>query len=422
MLWANWVFERVGDDMMRHFRKLRLAAAFLGGVAALGGCSSLPDSGPTTSAIADGATTVGVAETGQLGFNYALLDVSQNVLPYVSEDGQSLAQTFGLGRAPAPEIRVGVGDIISLTIFESTSGGLFIPNDAGSRPGNYVQLPNVTIDRTGVLSVPYAGSVPAIGRTLRDIESDIVKRLSSRAIEPQVMVTMVTQHSTDVAVVGHVNAPGKFSIQPGGERILDLIARAGGLKKEPYQSSVTVQRGARRATVAFDALVTRPAENIYVGINDTIYVYGEAKSYVAIGATGQQQKYDFGTEKLSLAEAVGQAGGLLDSRADPGQVFVYRLENRKALEKIGVDVTKFGEAKEIPTIYRTNMRESASLFASRSFQMRDKDVLYVSNASSVELIKFLTVLNSVTTTAAGTSSDAVTARDALHQLGRGAHN
>lgn len=407
--------------IMSFKRELRALAVLLSSVSLLTACSTLPASGPSEGTITDGASVRATSDDATVGFQYALIDVNKSILPYVSEDGQSLSKTFGAGRAPAPEIRVGVGDILSVTIFESATGGLFIPNDAGSRPGNFVQLPNQTIDRSGGLSVPYAGSVPALGRTLPAIQADIEKRLSSRAIEPQALVTLVSQKSNDVAVVGDVNTPGKFNVQPGGERVLDLIARAEGLKKEPYQSSVTIQRGGTKASVAFNTLISNPTENIYVGALDTIYVYGEAKSFVAFGATGQNQKFEFGAEKLSLAEGVGLAGGLLDNRADPGQTFVYRVENRRSLEKMGIDTTRFGDKTEIPTIYRTNLRDAAGYFAARKFQMRDKDILYVSNASSVELLKFLTVVDAVSGTTANVASDAVTTRDSIHQLGRAPH-
>lgn len=404
-------------------RQAAVVGALLGSALFLTGCSSLPASGPGTYAISGGATVVGASEDGTVGLNYVLLDVSKQSLPLISEDSNSLSKSFGLGRAPAPEIRVGVGDILSVTIFESAAGGLFIPSDAGSRPGNYVQLPQQTIDRGGGLSVPYAGSVPALGRTLPQIQTEIERRLAGRAIEPQAMVTLVSQKSNDVSVVGDVNTPNKFDVQPGGERVLDLLARAGGLKKQPYQTTVTVQRGGRRATVAFNVLIENPRENVYVGSGDTIYVYGEAKSFVALGATGTQQKFDFGAETTSLAEAVAQAGGLIDNRADPAQVYVYRQENRKALEKMGVDTSKFAaDVKDIPTVYRTSFRDPGGYFAARSFQMRDKDVLYVSNSQSVELIKFLSVVDSISSTGANVPYDTVTARDALHQLGRASHN
>jgi polysaccharide export outer membrane protein len=235
-------------------------------------------------------------------------------------------------------------------------------------------------------------------------------------------VTLVSQQSTNVSVLGHVNSPGKFAVLQGGERILDLISKAGGLKKEPYESSVTVQRAGTRATVAFNTLVSKPRENIFVAPQDTIYIFAESKSYLAFGATGTNQKFTFGSENLSLAEAVAQAGGLLDSRADPAQVFLYRMENRRALEKMGIDVSRFEGRSEIPTIYRTNLRDGAGYFAARDMKMRDKDILYVSNAASVELIKFLNVIDTVSGTSANVASDSVTIRDPMHQLGRAAHN
>lgn len=402
--------------------KVRTLAVLMGAVSLLVGCATLPASGPSDTSITQGAQARVSGGDAALGYDYALVEVNERVVPNVTEDGSSLTKTFGVGRAPAPEIRVGVGDVVSVTIFESATGGLFIPNDAGARPGNFVSLPNETVDRSGALSVPYAGTIPALGRTLPEIQTDIEKRLASRAIEPQAIVTLVSQKSNDVAVIGHVNTPGKFSVPPGGERILDLIGRAQGLSKEPYQSSITLQRNNKRATVAFNTLITHPTENIYVAPLDTIYVYAETKTFVAFGATGDNKKIEFGSEKVSLAEAVGMAGGLLDNRADPGQTFVYRAEDRGALAKMGIDVTRFGDKKEIPTIYRTNLRDPASYFAARAFQMRDKDIVYVSNADSVELLKFLTVINAVSGTGANVASDTVTTRDALHQLGRNAHN
>lgn len=85
-------------------------------------------------------------------------------------------------------------------------------------------------------------------------------------------------------------------------------------------------------------------------------------------------------------------------------------------------MSKFEGRSEIPTIYRTNLRDGAGYFAARDMKMRDKDIIYVSNASSVELIKFLNVIDTVSGTTANVASDSVTTRDALHQLGRAAHN
>jgi polysaccharide export outer membrane protein len=72
--------------------------------------------------------------------------------------------------------------------------------------------------------------------------------------------------------------------------------------------------------VFFETLVRNPSENIYVAPGDTIYVSREQRSFTVFGASGENGRFPFLTEKVSLAESVGQAGGLLDNRAEPSQV------------------------------------------------------------------------------------------------------
>jgi polysaccharide export outer membrane protein len=210
--------------------------------------------------------------------------------------------------------------------------------------------------------------------------------------------------------------------------VLDTISRAGGIKYPGYELFVTLQRGKKRATVYFPTLVNNPGENIYVAPGDVVYVYREQQKYVAVGALGSSSQtsgvtgqYAFEQEKLSLNEAVAKAGGLLDSRANPGQVFLYRMEYREALEAMHVKLAKFPKSQKfIPTVYRANFRDPSSFFFAQKFPMRHKDVIYVSNADSVEVVKFLDYVRSATSTVSGVASDSVLTKDAIkgrHILG-----
>src|SRR5262249_26774370 len=143
-------------------------------------------------------------------------------------DPGSFFRTFGKGKGPSPQILIGQGDVIQLTVFESRSGGLFIPADSGTRPGNFVQLPLQLVDHDGYIFVPYAGRVRAAGRTLEEIQADVEQKLANRAIEPKVVATLTEQNATTVSVVGEVGTPRKVRLTQGGERILDMIALAGG--------------------------------------------------------------------------------------------------------------------------------------------------------------------------------------------------
>jgi len=390
--------------------------------ALLSACSQLPVDGPNSRDITGSAATSLTIDRRAVVMDYALVDIDPNVIRFAGDVGLgSFYHTFGTGTGPPPSIRVGVGDVLQVSIFESAAGGLFIPAEAGVRPGNYVTLPPQHVDQSRSISVPYAGNVLAAGRTVTEIEEDIRGKLANRAIEPQVVVSFIERNATQVAVVGDVvNGANKFQIQMGGERILDMVSRAGGIKYPGYESFVTLQRGKRKATVYFPTLVRDSTENIYVAPGDTLYVYREQQKFVALGAlalVGQTQgltaQFTFDQERLSLNEAVAKAGGLLDTRADPRQVFLYRLEYREALDKMGVDLSKFPHDQGlIPTVYRANFRDPSSFFATEGFQMRHKDIIYVSNADSVEVVKFLDYIRSITSTVSGVASDTVITKDA----------
>lgn len=377
------------------------------------GCAALPRSGPDEGAIAGGANALVSGPNKKVGIDYVLVDLSKDVLAYFdTAPATTLTQGFGGGRGPAPDLPLGVADVVTVTIFEAQSGGLFIPAEAGSRAGNFVTLPNQTVDRDGTITVPYAGRVRAAGRTVAQVQSDIEDALANRAIEPQVVITTVTDRANLVAVLGDVNSPAKIQITAAGERILDAIAEAGGLSTPGIETYVTLQRRGRTATVLFDKLVKTPAENIFLAPGDTVYVNRERRTFLAFGASGASGRIDFEDSDLTLGEALGKAGGLLDDRADPSQVFVYRMESRDLVKRFGVDVSRF-PGGEVPVIYKANLRDPAAFFATQKFSMRDKDILYVSNAKSVELTKLLNIINDVSTTAAGVPTDALNAKNAI---------
>jgi len=388
----------------------------------LASCTQLPVTGPDHRAISIGATT-SVTSDERVVLDYVLLDINRNVLEFAVNIGpDSFFRTFGGDKGPAPVIRVGVGDVVQISIFESSAGGLFIPAEAGVRPGNFVTLPRQTVDRSGTISVPFAGQIQAAGRSIPDIQREIETKLENRAIEPQALITLVEQNATEVAVVGDVvNGANKFRIRSGGDRVLDVISKAGGTKFPGYELFVTLQRGKKRATVYFPSLINNPGENIFVAPGDVVYVYREQQKFVAIGALGSTNQtsgvtgqYAFEQEKLSMNEAVAKAGGLLDSRANPGQVFLYRVESREALSAMRVNLSKFPkDQKFIPTVYRANFRDPSSFFFAQKFPMRHKDVIYVSNADSVEVVKFLNFVTAITQTVSGVAHDTILTKDAI---------
>jgi polysaccharide export outer membrane protein len=377
----------------RALRPSALLATFL----MMAGCSFLPAPGPHSWDIRSG-------QQDPESLPYALVRITPKVLKLLATGNPRLATTF-TDRRPPKEIRFGIGDIVSVTIFEAAAGGLFIPTEAGVRPGNFITLPNQAVDSKGNISVPYAGTLRAQGRTQVEVQESIVAALRDRAIEPQAVVTLVDQRTSLVSVLGDVNASGRLPLNHAGERILDVVARAGGPRSQGYDEWIMLERNGRRAIAPFAALVYEPVNNIYVHPNDTIYLYREPQTFLAFGAFGggavlsnsPQGSFNFDAWRLSLAEAIGKAGGLSNNLADPASLFLYRGETREVAEKLGIDVSPFS-GPIIPVIYNVNLRDPAGYFLATTFEIRNKDVLYMSNALSVETSKFMEHLRLITAT------------------------
>ncbi len=363
----------------------------------LSGCAMLPGSGPREPNIHANATASLKNSDATLGYEYVVVDVTRNILPLVSRDSDSEFSTFGATRAAVPSLRLGPGDIVRVTVFESQTGGLFLPEEAGVRPGNFVQLPPQRIDQDGRITVPFAGIIQAAGQTPAAVESQIRQRLQDRAIEPEIAVEIVEQNFSRVSVIGDVGSSGVFPLREGGVRVLELIARAGGIRGEASSTFVTLRRNGASAKVAYNVITENPAENIFLAPGDVLEVTEEDKTFFAFGATGLVGNFRFAAEEVTLNEAVARVASLQEGQADPRQVLIYRKESRHVLEQMGVDMSEYqGYEHEIPTIYRANYRSPDIFFLANQFLMRDDDVIFVTNAAAVEFRTFFNNATSLT--------------------------
>jgi polysaccharide export outer membrane protein len=361
------------------------------GAATLGGCGFIPMSGPASS---------DVQSQNSAALPFAVVKLDSNVVQALQKyEPNDLPGIFADSRPPAG-IRFGIGDIVSVTIFEAAAGGLYVPLEAGVRPGNFVNLPDQAVDNEGNISVPYAGLIRASGRTNVQVQEDILQRIKKRAIDPQVVVTASQQRSSLISVFGEVRTPVRYPMPAAGaqDRITDAITRAGGISGAGWETWVVLERGGKRATVPFANLVYWPSNNIFVLPGDRIYLYREPMKFLAFGATGQQGEFNFDAWRINLAQAVAKAGGLLDFQADPGSVFIYRREPRAVAEQLGVDCSRFG-GDFIPIVFNVSFQDPAGYFLATKVQMRPFDVMYVANAPQVDITKVLNFVNSAIVTA-----------------------
>ena len=277
--------------MMSRLDVLSLLALMTAAV--IGGCS-LPVAGPHDWDIVSG-------QYDPKNLIYALVRVTPRTVDILAAENRQIAGEFPDRRGPEA-VRFGVGDVLGITIFESGPGGLFTAPQGGATPGNYITLPNQAVDDRGNISVPYAGALRAKGRTAIEVQQAITSALKDSALKPQALVSLVDQRASSYSVLGEVKAGGQYAVSASGERLLEAIARAGGLSGPGNGAWVLLEREGRRALVPFGAIVDVPANNIYVRAHDIIYVFNEPQTFLAFGAVGTRAAGEASVPSPSLAQ------------------------------------------------------------------------------------------------------------------------
>ncbi|WP_240309384.1 MULTISPECIES: polysaccharide biosynthesis/export family protein [Sphingomonas] len=312
------------------------------------------------------------------------------------EPQQRFSDIFGNAR-PIGTI-VGVGDVVEVTIWEAPPAVLFggapvstrIGNDVqGSRPGT---LPELMVGPNGTISVPFAGEVPAAGRSLEQIQRTIVARLHGKANAPQAIVRITRNATANVSVVGEVAQSGRVPLTPKGERLLDVIAAAGGTRQPIERITVQLARDDRTATMPLQAVVQDSRQNIILQKDDVLTLLYQPYSFTVLGAAGKNEEIRFEQTGLTLSQALGRTAGLQDQRADSRGVFIFRFEPVERLR--GLTTSALPATGRVPVIYRVDLKNPETYFAAQRFAMKDGDVMYVANSPAAEFQRFVNTIAS----------------------------
>ena len=255
-------------------------------------------------------------------------------------------------------------------------------------------FPEQTVDANGYISVPFAGRIRAAGLSPQAVEAEVVKRLLGKANQPEVLVRITRNASSTVTVVGEFASSVRMPLTASGERLLDAVAAAGGVRQPVSKMTLQVTRGADFHVMPLDLVIRDPRQNVPLMAGDVITALFQPLSFTALGATGKNEEINFEAQGITLAQALARAGGLIDSRSSPQGVFIFRLEPQGALDWPRTPVATTPEGL-VPVVYRVDLRNPNSFFVMQSFPISNKDVLYVSNAPAAELQKFLNLVFSV---------------------------
>ncbi|WP_131113364.1 polysaccharide biosynthesis/export family protein [Lichenihabitans psoromatis] len=360
----------------------------------LAGCSSLPSDGPSAKDVLQQSKLNG-DEKGPS--RYEIVDIDSaavSVLRRRAPDGFS--SHFGDYR-PSADLRIGVGDYVTVTIWEAGANGLFsapLMTDRFSTGAKSSTIPDQAVGRDGTISVPYAGRINVKGQTTEAVQHTIEVALEGKAIQPQVLVNVSRPISNTVTVTGEVAAGARVPLTAKGDRILDVVATAGGVRAPVNETVVRLSRGSTTVSVPMTRVVSNPRENVFMRPGDVLTLVRDPQYFLAYGATNYSQKVPFEADSISLSEAIAKVGGLQDQRADPSGVFVFRYEPPAIARALRPNTT-LAVNGWVPVVYRLDMRDPASLFVAQGFPVFNKDIVFVSNAPITEATKAFQIFNLV---------------------------
>ena len=377
------LLQRIGKSLTVAWLALGLAA-----------CALTPSAGPTTRTI--GKNSGAALDESTI----AVVDVSNELAHRLVANAKVPQFSEVLGEGQPVGTLIGRGDVLDISIWEAPPAALFgaISSDSrgsgSSSTSRGASLPEQVVDNEGRVFVPFIGAITVAGLTPDRVEAIIVSRLAGKAHQPQVLVRVAQNTNRTVTVVGEFSNSGRIPLGPRGERLLDVLALVGGTRHPVAKTTIQIARDSRLVRMPLDAVISDPQQNIRLQPGDIVTALFQPFSFTALGATGRNEEIPFESTGLTLSQALGRAQGLQDSRADAKGVFIFRLEPAELLAGESGVLVKPLPNGTVPVIYRVNLKDPRSLFVAQTFPIRDKDILYVSNAPIADIQKFVNVIYS----------------------------
>lgn len=261
------------------------------------------------------------------------------------------------------DYRVGPGDVLNIIIWNHPE--LTIPAGGERSPeetGNWVH-------NDGTIFYPYVGVVEVEGLKVTEIRELITRRIGDYIEEPQVEVTVAGFRSQRVYVTGNVRQPGTYPVTNRPKRLLDAVNEAGGLDELADWRNVVLTRQGREYNLSLRAVYQHgdPSQNVVLRDGDVVHVgrVDDNKVFV-LGEVTEPRPIKMGRQRMTLAEALAESGGLDEMQANATGIFVMRRGEEDGEPRVD--------------LFQLDARQATALVIADEFTLQPRDIVYVTAA------------------------------------------
>ena len=274
-----------------------------------------------------------------------------------------------LVQGPAP-YNIQGGDILSIVVWdhpELSSADVVPPIMPGVDGAPTVTPPaGFVVDHDGTIQFPFAGGLKVAGLTEAQARKLLTSHLARYINKPDVTLRVHSYRSKRIYIDGEVKSPGLQPINDIPMTLMEALNRAGGLLPTADQSQVAITREGKTYKVNLLQMVqhgVNPA-SIMLDNGDAVRVLSRDENKVFVsGEVVIPRSLLMHNGRLSLNEALGEAGGINPQTGDGRQVYVIR-----------------NAAEEQPLVFHLDTRSPAGLSLAEEFPLKPKDVVYVDAA------------------------------------------
>ena len=275
---------------------------------------------------------------------------------------------------------IGPSDIVGIVVYDHPElqplGGTVISQSAD--PTGISGAPGFIVDHDGYVFYPYAGRVQVGGLTESQAAELIANRIRNVIKDPQVTVRITSFRSRRAYVDGEVRSPGPQIFTDVPMTLPEAINRAGGITATGDRSFITLTRGDTTTVVDLMQLQAGGGNpnRILLESGDLVTVRSRDESKVFVmGEIARPSALPMRNGRLTLNEALGEAGGPNLGTADTSQIYVIR-----------------NTAAGSPAIFHLNAGSPAALALAENFALRPRDVVYIDPVPLVQWNRLISLV------------------------------